>query len=84
MPLNIHKDALLLHEGIEKNLLCRCNLETFLGNKVITDMYVYMICRNFLWNATMWYFISEPKFQVLHGILHDVFSKEELKDTGIV
>ena len=29
-------------------------------------------------------FISEPKFQVLCGILHDVFSKEELKDTGIV
>ena len=28
--------------------------------------------------------LSEPKFQVLHGILHDVFSKEELKDTGIV
>ena len=56
MPFNIHKDALLLHEGIEKNLLCRCNLETFLGNKVvITDMYVYMICRNFLWNATVWY-----------------------------
>ena len=29
-------------------------------------------------------FISEPKFQVLYGILHDVFSKEELKDTGII
>ena len=55
MPFNIRKDALLLHEGIEKNLPCRCNLETFLGNKVITDMYIYMICRNFLWNATVWY-----------------------------
>ena len=28
--------------------------------------------------------IREPKFQVLYGIFHDVFSKEELKDTGIV
>ena len=28
--------------------------------------------------------IREPKFQVLYGILHDVSSKEELKDTGIV
>ena len=23
--------------------------------------------------------LSEPKFQVLYGILHDVFSKEEFK-----
>ena len=29
-------------------------------------------------------FMSEPKFQVLYGILHDVFSKQELKDVGIV
>ena len=29
-------------------------------------------------------FISEPKFLVVYGILHNVFSKEELKDTGIV
>ena len=57
MPFDIHKDALLLHEGIKKNLLCRCTVETFLGNdKVITDMCVYMICRNFLWNATMWFY----------------------------
>ena len=53
MPFNMPKDAVLLHEGIKKNLLCRCNLETFLGNKVvITDM----ICRNFPWNATVWYY----------------------------
>ena len=40
MPFNIHKDALLLHEGIEINFLCRCTVETFLGNKVvITAMY---------------------------------------------
>ena len=56
MPFYIHKDALLLHEGIKKNLLSRCNLETFLGNEVITE----------------------------YGILLDVFSKEELKETGIV
>ena len=57
MPFNIHKDALLLHEAIEKNLLCRCNLETFLGNKVvIMDMYEYMIFWNFLCNATVWYY----------------------------
>ena len=57
MPFNTHKDALLLHEGIEKNMPCRCNLETFLGNKVvITDRYVYMICRNFLWNVTVRYY----------------------------
>ena len=36
---NIHKGAMLLHEGTEKNFLCQCNLETFLGNKIdIIDM----------------------------------------------
>ena len=41
-----------------KNLLSWCNLETFLGNKiVIIDMYVYMICRNFLWNLTVRYYL---------------------------
>ena len=28
--------------------------------------------------------LSEPKFQVLHGILHDVFSKEELIRTQVL
>ena len=41
--------------GHQENLPCRCNLETFPGNKIVViDMYVYMTCRNFLWNAILW------------------------------
>ena len=43
-------------------------------------LYVYMICRNFVWNATVWnylfmtFFISGSKSQV-YGMLHRVFFK---------
>ena len=81
----------MLHEGTEKNLLCWCDLATFLGNKiVIIDMY---ICIHDLLELSLEcncvvlvvyeLFISAPKSQV-YGILHDVHSKEELKDTGTV
>ena len=84
----------MLHQGTEKNMLYRCNLETFQGNEVVNIViYGYKICSNFLWNATVWYylfmhelFISKSKFHG-YGILHDVFfffSKEGLKDTDTV
>ena len=58
MHVGTIQHSLLLYEGTVKNLLSWCNLETFLGNKiVIIDMYVYMICRNFLWNTTVWYYL---------------------------
>ena len=74
-------------------MLYCCNLEMFQGNEVVNiDIYGYIIFSNFLWNATVWYylfmhelFISKSKFHG-YGILHDVFvfSKEGLKDTDAV
>ena len=53
-----YQGALSLDVDTEENLLCWCNLETFLGNKiVIIYIFVYMTLRNFLWNATMWYYL---------------------------
>ena len=85
---NVFSMHIFRKKYIEKNFLCQCNLETFVGNNiVIIDMFVYVLYILFysLGLFVSASFISESKFQV-YGIFHDVFffSKEKLKDTGIV